>query len=471
MTIATTSIESSFTDPALQGELEALRARIGGELLLEDAPQYDDARRVHDITVDRRPLAIVRAASAQDVAEAVRFARRTNVPLAVRSGGHSLAGHGSIDGAVVVDLSALRGISIDPERKTARVQPGVTSGDLAGPAHAYGLALTTGDTSSVALGGLVTGGGMGWMVRKHGLAIDNLLSAQVVTADGTVVTASSHEHQELFWAIRGGGGNFGIITEFEFRLASVGQVLGGALLLPATRDVIRGCLEYIAAAPDELSVIADVTHAPPAPFVPAERIGEPVLMVLACWSGDIAEGERVLAPLRALATPIADAIAPIPYPVMYAFTEAAASPGAPALRSMFCDGFTDDEIDAMLEAIGRSTAPVSMVQIRSLGGEMARVGSDATAFAHRERRFCTNILAIWFDPTEDATPHRAWVESLWQALLPAARGVYANFLADEGDERVRHAYPGGTYQRLATLKQTYDPANLFRFNQNIRPDA
>jgi len=469
MTTATSLTTTDRTHEDLGQALDALRARVAGDLLMAAADGYDEARRAHDITVDRRPLAIVRAANADDVAEAIRFARRHALPLAVRSGGHSIAAHSMIDDAIVVDLSGMRGISIDPAQRVARVQAGVTSGQLAGPAHAYGLALTTGDTSSVAVGGLITGGGMGWMVRKYGLAIDNLLSAQVVTASGEIVTASAGEHVDLFWAIRGGGGNFGIVTEFEIRLAPVGQVLGGALLLPATRDVIRGCLEYIAQAPEELSVIADVMHAPPAPFVPPASVGTPVLMVLACWSGDPGEGQRALAPLRALATPIADAIDLIPFPVMFAFTEAAAAPAAPSIRSMLSDGFSDAEIDAMIDALGRATAPMSMIQLRALGGAMARVASDETAFAHRERRYCANILAVWFNPDEDAAPHRAWVESTWEALRPAARGVYANFLADEGDARIREAYPAGTLERLARVKAMYDPENIFRFNQNIQP--
>jgi len=469
MTLATSPSIVGHTDPAFADALAALRTSLTGNLLVPGAEDYDSARKVHDITIDRRPLAIVRAATPDDVAETVRFARRHGIPLALRSGGHSIAGHSMVEGALVVDLSGMKAITIDPQQRTARVQPGVTSGDLAGPAHAYGLALTTGDTSSVGLGGLVTGGGMGWMVRKYGLTIDNLLSVQIVTADGSLVTAGPTEHEDLFWAVRGGGGNFGVITEFEVRLAPVGQVLGGALLLPASRQVIRAYVDLMSNAPDDLTIIANLTFAPPAPFVPADRVGEPVLMVLACWTGDPEEGRRVISPLRAIATPVADTIDLIPYPVMYAFTEAAAAPAAPAFRSMFSDGYSDDEIDAMLAAMQRATAPISMVQLRALGGAMARVDGGETAFAHRDRRFCTSVVAAWFNPQEDATSHRAWVESVYQALRPGARGVYANFLADEGDERVREAYPAGTYERLVDVKRKYDPDNIFEFNQNIRP--
>jgi FAD/FMN-containing dehydrogenase len=260
--------------------LSAFAARISGDVMLSHDPRYDSARRVLDFTVDRRPLAIVRAADAQDVAETVRFARAHDLPLAVRSGGHSVAQHSVIEDAILVDLSAMKGVAIDPETRIARVGAGATSGDLVGPAHAHGLTLSTGDTSSVGLGGLTTGGGVGFLARKHGLTIDSLLAAQVVTAAGEIVTASATEHPDLFWAIRGGGGNFGIVTEFTFRLAPVNMILGGVLMLPATREVLRGYLDYAITVPDEMTTIANLMHAPPAPFVPADRVGEAVLMIL-----------------------------------------------------------------------------------------------------------------------------------------------------------------------------------------------
>jgi FAD/FMN-containing dehydrogenase len=449
--------------------LESLRSRLTGTLITPESAEYDAARRVPYITVDRRPLAIVRAATTEDVAEAVRFARVHNLPLAVRSGGHSLAYHSMIDDAVVVDLSGMKGIEIDPVARVAHVQGGVTSGDLAGPANKLGLALSTGDTSSVGFGGLATGGGIGFMVRTYGLAIDNLLSARVVTAGGAIVTASPDEHADLFWAIRGGGGNFGIITEFTFRLAPVGQVLGGELLLPASREVVRGYLEYAVAAPDELTTIANLVHVPPAPHVPAGRVGEVALQILVCWTGTIEDGERALAPLRALAEPIADAVAPMPYPEIYRFTEHQAAPHAASLRSMFADQLSDATIDAALAAMERATSPYSIIQFRGLGGAMARVDAGATAFAHRARRYLVAVIAIWLDVAEDLAVHEDWTLSLWQQIRAEGDGVYVNFVSDEGARRVRDAYPPATLARLTEVKRRYDPTNFFKFNQNVKP--
>ncbi|HEY8596903.1 MAG TPA: FAD-binding oxidoreductase [Thermomicrobiales bacterium] len=450
-------------------QFETLRARLTGELITADSIDYDAARAVLYITVDRRPLAVVRAMNAQDVAASVAFARDRGLPLAVRSGGHSLAYFSTIDNAIVVDLSGMKSISIDPEARVARVGAGATSGDLAGPANAHGLALTTGDTHSVGFGGLVTGGGIGFMVRKYGLTIDSLLAAQVVTAAGEIVTASADEHPDLFWAIRGGGGNFGIVTEFTFRLAPVGQILGGDLILPASREVIRGYLDYVASAPDELTTIANLLHAPPAPYVPQDRVGELALSILVCWTGNPAEGERALAPLRALATPIADVVGPMPYPEIYRFTAHQAAPHAASIRMMFADALSDDALDAALDAMAHASSPYSLIQFRGLGGAMARVGDDATAFAHRARRYFVAIIGLWLDADEDATPHADWTGALWETIRHEGAGVYVNFLENEGAGRVRDAYPATTYARLAAIKRRYDPQNLFRYNQNIAP--
>jgi FAD/FMN-containing dehydrogenase len=422
---------------------------------------------VPDITVDRCPLAIVHAANTEDVAATVRFARAHGLPLAVRSGGHSIAHHSMIDGAIVADLSGMKRVSIRPEARFARVQAGATSRDLADVAHAFGLALSTGDSPSVGIGGLATGGGIGFMVRRYGLTIDNLLSARVVTAEGDVVTASPDEHPDLFWAIRGGGGNFGVVTELEFRLAPVGQVLGGVLILPASREVIRGYLDYAPSAPDDLTTLANLMHAPPLPFVPPERVGDLVLLIVVCWTGSVEDGERALAPLRSLATPVADLVSLMPYPQMFAFADV--GPHAASVRTMFTNNLGDASIDALIGAMTRVSAPISIVNLRGLGGHMARVGSDETAFAHRDTRCIVSIIAIWVDAADDSDPHRAWVQSLWEEIRHEGIGAYANFLEDEGEDRVREAYPAATFARLAAIKRQYDPENLFRFNQNIPP--
>lgn len=452
-------------------DLEDLRSRLTGELLTADSPDYDQARSTLYFTVDRRPLAIVRAATAEDVAAAVTFTRDHDLPLAVRSGGHSLAHLSVIDDAIVIDLSTMSTISIDPGTSLALVQAGATTGDLTAAASGHGLALSTGDTETVGMGGLTTGGGIGFMVRKQGLTIDNLRAATVVTADGGIVTASDSEHPDLFWAIRGGGGNFGIVTEFTFQLAPVKEILGGALLLPASREVLRGYLDYVATAPEDLTTIANLTHAPPAPFVPKERVGETVLSILACWSGDAASGEQALAPVRELAEPVADAIGPMPYAALFKFTAAQADPHAASIRMMFADDLSDTALDAALTSVREATSPFSSVQIRGLGGAMARVEPDATAFAHRDQRYFVAVIAVWLDPAEDPAPHQAWTESLWEVLRPEGSGVYVNFLENEGASRVREAYPDETWERLMTLKQRYDPDNLFHFNQNIPPQS
>jgi FAD/FMN-containing dehydrogenase len=469
MAIATLPTASRPSISITGDRVDKLRSRLRGRLITAEDADYDDARRVLYFTVDRRPLAIVRAADARDVATAVNYAREHSLPLAVRSGGHSLAYLSVIDNAIVVDLSEMTHISIDPVARTARVQPGATSGDLAGPANDFGLALSTGDTHSVGMGGLTTGGGIGFMVRKYGLAIDNLLAAQVVTAAGDIVTASAEEHPDLFWAIRGGGGNAGIVTEFVFRLAPVGQILGGELMLPASRDVLRGYLDYAATAPDDLTTIANLMYAPPAPHVPQEHFGKLVLSILASWTGDIPAGEQALAPLRALATPIADAVAPIPYPQIYRFTEHQAAPHAASIRMMFADELSDEALDAALSAMKQASSPFSLIQFRGLGGAMARVANDATAFAHRERRFFVAIIGLWLDAGEDPAVHEAWTAALWRTFHREGNGVYVNFLEVEGSHRVREAYPPATYARLAAIKRLYDPGNLFRFNQNVPP--
>jgi hypothetical protein len=309
------------------------------------------------------------------------------------------------------------------------------------------------------------------LVRKYGLAIDNLLSAQVVTADGEIVTASATEHPDLFWAIRGGGGNFGIITEFAFRLAPVGQVLGGALVLPGTKEVIRGYLEYSVNAPEDLTTIANLMYAPPAPFIPEDRVGELVLVILTVWTGEHEDGERAIAPLRALAAPVADSIAPMPYPAIYAYMEPAAAPHGASVRSMFGDDVTDATIDAVLEAMGGVSSPMNLVQFRGLGGAMAAVPPDATAFGQRDKNYLVLIVSCWSDAAEDPAPHHAWTESLWQKVRADGSGVYVNFLENEGEERIREAYGSANFARLAEVKAKYDATNLFRFNQNIRPAA
>jgi FAD/FMN-containing dehydrogenase len=455
---------------ATQDALGTLRQRLRGELVEQSSANYDAARTVY-WAFDRRPALIVRAEDEVDVIAAVEYARETGAPLSIRSGGHSFAGFGMADGGITVDFSRMKSMRIDPVRRTARVQPGLTWGEYAEQAQAHGLATTSGDVHSVGVGGLTLGGGVGWMVRKYGLTIDHLLSVDIVTADGRLLRASEDEHPDLFWAVRGGGGNFGVITSFEFRLEPAGTILGGGVFYPATdaARIIRTAAEYASQAPDELTVMVMTMHAPPAPFIPAERVGELVVLVALCYVGDLAEGERVIAPLRTLDTPIAEMIGPMPYPGMFDLTRDLAIPGRRlAVRSMFLDKVGDDVAKTIVEHTSLARAPFAMAQLRVLGGKMARVPEGATAFGHRDKPFMLSAIAEWDDPAEDGR-QQAGATAFFAALRPHAAGVYVNFLQAEGEGRIREAYKPAVYERLAAVKATYDPTNLFRQNQNIKP--
>ena len=448
--------------------LEAFASELHGSLVLPGTPDYEEARLVHNANTDRRPAVIVRAADASDVARTVRFANDSGRRLSVRGGGHSLAGYGTNDGGIVLDLGAMKGLHIDPDRRLAWAQPGLTAGEYTNAAAAHGLATPFGDTASVGIAGLTLGGGIGYLARKYGMAIDALQAVEMVTADGRQVIASETSHPDLFWAVRGGGGNFGVVTRFQYKLYPVGEVLGGALFLPPTREVLRALVPIASSAPDELTTISFLMGMPPAPFIPAERVGELALVVVFVWSGDPADGQAAIQPFRDVATPIAEAVMPMPYPGIYEFTKQAENRALAVHRSRFLDGLGDDAVDAILEAANTRTSPFTMIQLRVLGGAMGRVPNDATAFAHRDAPVMFLSITPFMDP-ESEPVHRAWTESLFEALEPHDAGVYSNFLEVEGQDRVRAAYPGGTYERLADIKRRYDPSNLFDQNQNIRP--
>jgi len=449
-------------------ELATFASGIRGDVILPGDERYEDARLVHNRVYDRRPAVIVRAADAEDVAHAVGFARGMDLQIAVRSGGHSLAGFGTGDDVLVIDLSSMKGLHIDPERRVAWAQPGLTAGEYTTAAAAHGLATPFGDAASVGLGGLVTGGGIGWLTRKHGLTIDSLLAAEVVTADGRRVIASHAENPDLFWAIRGGGGNVGIVTRFQFRLHPVDVVIGGALFLPPTPEIVRGVIDAAKAAPDELTTINMIMRVPPLPMIAAEHHGKVSVLVLPVFAGDLMAGQAAMAPFRALAEPIADLVGPMPYVGMYALSDGATAPHAGVTRSMFADDLDDASIAAILEFVETSPTPLAIGQIRILGGEMARIGNDATAFAHRDRSVMFAAIVPFEDPSrvEEMT---AWTDQFFAAVRHDARGVYANFLAEDGEARIHEAYPAETYRRLAEIKRRYDPANVFHLNQNIRP--
>jgi FAD/FMN-containing dehydrogenase len=444
-----------------------LRAAVSGRVIAPGDEDYDVARTVFPGGIDRRPGAIVRVADAADVARVVEFGRELGVDIAVRSGGHSGAGHSVSEGGITIDLADLRTIDIDTDRRTAWAQTGLTAIEYAKAAGEHGLVTGFGDTGSVGVGGITLGGGVGYLVRRFGLTIDDLLGAEVVTADAEVLRLDADAHPDLFWAIRGGGGNFGVATRFQLRLHELPTVVGGMLLLPATPETILSFLAEAEAAPDELSTIANVMPAPPMPFLPEELHGRLAIMALMCFSGDAESGEKALAPFRAIAQPMADMVRPIPYPEIYPPEEEGYHPIA-AARTMFIDAVDENSARTMIERLEASDAMMRVVQIRVLGGAMARVSNDATAFAHRDRRMMLNVAALASDPRE-LPRHEQWVESLAASIQRGPEAAYVNFLNDEGPERVRQAYPGTTYDRLAEVKARYDPANLFRLNQNIPP--
>jgi FAD/FMN-containing dehydrogenase len=440
---------------------------LDGRVIRPGDPGYDEARKVFYGGHDLRPAVIVRATSDDDVARTVGLARDSGLELAVRSGGHSGAGHGSTDGGVQLDLAEMRGLEIDVQARTAWVGSGLTAAEYTVATAAHGLATGFGDTGSVGIGGITVGGGVGFLVRKHGLTIDSLLAADVVTADGRLVRTDTETEPDLFWAIRGGGGNFGVVTRLQLRLQPVGTVWGGMLFLPATPEVIAGFIDQAESAPDELSTIANVMVAPPMPFIPPEAQGKLIIIALMVHTDGGDAGERAMAPFRALATPLADFLRPMPYPEMYMPEEEDYHPLG-VTRTMFVDRVDDALAGTMVDRLEASTATMSVVQLRVLGGAVARVRNDATAFAHRGRRIMANVATLYERPEEEAV-HEAWVAGLHDVIRGDAPGAYVNFLTDEGEDRVREAYPGDTWDRLAAIKARYDPGNLFHRNQNIPP--
>ena len=445
-----------------------LPSEIEGRIIRPDDPDYDETRQILSGVYDRRPAVIVRAANADDVARVVRFARETGIELAVRAGGHSNAGHSSTDGGIMLDLRDMDGLEIDPESRTAWAEGGLTAGAVTSQLAEHGLAIPFGDTGSVGIGGLTLGGGVGYLVRKHGMAIDNLIAAEIVTADGELLRVDAGHHPDLFWAIRGGGGNYGVVTRFQFRLQPLDGIVGGMLVLPATPETIAGFIAAAEAAPDELSTIANVMSAPPMPFLPEEAHGKVVILAMLAYAGDAADAGRVLAPFRELAEPLADMLRPMSYPDMFPPEDPNYHPTA-AATTMFVDRVDRGTAETILQFLESSDATMRVAQLRVLGGAMARVPADATAFAHRSSPIMVN-LAAFYGP-DDRARREEWVADFAAALNQGNPGAYVNFLTDEGPERVRAAYPGATWDRLASVKARYDPTNLFRLNQNVPPAA
>jgi FAD/FMN-containing dehydrogenase len=458
---------ASTSEQAQDIPTDKLRSQLDGELVTPDDSSYDEARHVFFKGFDRRPLAVARVAGATDVARVVTAARETGLDLAVRGGGHSRAGHGTSDGGLVIDLSGMNGIQIDSDGTSAWVDTGATAAEYTIATAERGRVTGLGDSGSVGIGGITLAGGIGFLTRKNGLTIDDLLAAEVVTADGGVVQASAESEPDLFWAIRGGESNFGVATRLQLRLHEISEIVGGMLILPATPEVITGFVEASQAAPEELGTIANVMIAPPMPMIPEEAHGQPVLMGLIAYVGPVDQAEDVLAPFRALAEPHADMVRPMRYPELYAGPE----PEAQLMTgtNFFVDSLEWGGADAILEQLPRSTAMMKTVQIRMLGGAAARVSNDSSAFAHRDRRLLVGVAAMYADPAEKDA-HDAWAAGLTRSLGGAdGAGGYVGFLGEAVEETVRAAYPGGHWEKLRGLKRRYDPDNLFRLNHNIPP--
>jgi FAD/FMN-containing dehydrogenase len=449
--------------------LTELRSQLRGRVLAPDDEGYDAARTIMLGGADPRPAVIVRPVDDADVARAIAVAREHGLPLAVRSGGHSGAGHSSADGGLVIDVRDLTNVDIDVDGRTVWAESGLTAGELTHAVAEHGLAVGFGDTGSVGIGGITLGGGVGYLARKHGLTVDNLLAADLVTADGQVRRVDATSEPELFWALRGGGGNFGVVTRFQFRLHEVGEIVGGLLVLPATAETVAGFIAAAEAAPEELTTIANVMNCPPMPFIDEQHHGSVVILAMMCCTGDVDAGQLAMAPFRALAEPLADMVAPMPYPGMYPPEDPDYHPTAVS-RTMFIDTVDEDTAALLVDRLTASDASLRAVQLRVLGGAVARVPVDATAYAHRASRVMVNVAAF-YDGPDDQAVRQAWVEQLSADLHQGDDGAYVNFVADEGPERVRAAYPGDTWHRLAAVKATYDPDNVFRLNQNVGPAA
>lgn len=448
----------------------AFTMRLKGEVFRPEDEGYRAACETSKMAnYQKHPAVIVYAADAADVSRCVTFARRHGLPLTARGGGHSIGGHSLIDGGVVVDTSRMKEIRVDPIARRAFAQTGLTAREFLQATEPHGLVAPFGDAGSVGIAGITLGGGIGYLTRKLGLTIDNVASVEIVTSNGEIVHASETDHADLFWALRGGGGNFGIVTGIEYRLSELPQIYGGAYLVEATPEVLREYARLSLEAPQEFSTISMLLLAPPLPFIPEDKVGTPTLMMLTVYSGPLEKGEEVFAPFRALGEPIADLIGPMPYSGMYVFLEDAEARARARVRSGFYTDFSDDVIAASLEHLARSPQNLAFLQVRPIGnGQMQRIPHESTAFAHRDANFMLAIIAHWEETSADAE-NEAWVDSFWSAIRPTANGVYSNFLQAEGEARIREAYIRGVYEKLAALKATYDPTNMFRGNENIKP--
>ena len=442
-------------------------AGVKGRVITPEDPTYDQARTVFYGGIDKRPSAIIRVSDVEDVRRVIAKARDEGWELAVRSGGHSIAGHSTTEGGLVIDLRGMSKLEIDSDARTAWVETGATAIQVTEALAEHGLVIGFGDSGSVGVGGITLGGGIGFLVRKFGLTIDSLLAAEVVTADGRHLRADETHHADLFWGIRGGGGNFGVVTRLQFRLHELPHFTGGILVLPATPETIAGFAAASLAAPDELSTIGNIMPAPPMPFLPTEVHGRLVILAMIAFAGDDESAERAIAPFRSLATPLADMVKPGPYVGMYPPEDPNYRPTAVA-RTLFVDSVDRHAAETIFDYLSTSDAAMRVTQLRALGGAAARVPADATAYVHRSKPMLVNVAAF-YQGEADREARRSWVTEFASTLQPNDDAAYVGFLTDDGDARIRAAYPGATWDRLRRIKSIYDPSNLFRRNQNIPP--
>ncbi|MGQ0669697.1 MAG: FAD-binding oxidoreductase [Actinomycetota bacterium] len=451
--------------------IEELQGQVRGQVIVPEDDAYEEARAVYNAMIQRRPAVVVRVANAGDVMAAVNFARENQLDLAVRGGGHSVPGFGTCEDGVVVDLSPMRGVRVDPANRTARAEGGATWGDFNAATNAFGLATTGGIISTTGLGGLTLGGGIGYLTRGFGLSCDNLISADVVTADGRFLVASESENDDLFWALRGGGGNFGVVTALEYRLHPVKDIYGGPMFfeLSDAGDVLRFYREFIADAPEAFGGFPAFQIAPPLPFIPEDRHGDTFLAFVACWAGQLDQGDAMLRPLHDVAPVVAEHVGAMPYPALNGAFDALVPPGLQHYwKANFVTELTDESIAAHLKHGPDVPAVNSTVHIYPINGACQRVASDATAFAYRDANFATVIAGMWPDPARNEANIK-WVRDYYDATAPhSEEGGYINFMAEDDQDRIKANYKGN-YERLVDVKRKYDPDNLFHLNQNVRP--
>jgi FAD/FMN-containing dehydrogenase len=451
--------------------IDELRGQIRGDVIAPGDDGYEEARKVYNAMIDRRPAVVVRVVNAGDVIAAVNFARENGLDLAIRGGGHSVPGFGTCDGGVVIDLSRMRGVRVDPANQTARADGGATWGDFNAATHGFGLATTGGIISTTGVSGLTLGGGIGYLARGFGLSCDNLVSADVVTADGRFLVASEDENADLFWALRGGGGNFGVVTSLEFRVHPVSNIYGGPMFfeLDQVTNLLSFYREFIAEAPEEFGGFPAFQIAPPLPFIPESRHGDPLIAFVACWAGPLDQGERALKPLHDLAPVVAEHVGPMPYPALNSAFDGLVPPGLQHYwKANFVKELSDEAIQAHVLHGPKVPVVNSTVHIYPINGACHRVAADATAFAYRDANFATVIAGMWPDPDQNAA-NTKWVRDYYDATAPLSEeGGYVNFMAGDDQERIKANYKGN-YDRLVEVKRKYDPGNLFHLNQNIKP--